>query len=100
MMIVDTHVHLYPGYDTGAMFCVFVRSACMLWHRMRPVACLTERGDCDAISCELLASRVIEGGGVLGVEALRMAAVWLCVLAVGFRLVCVARKADCDARAD
>jgi hypothetical protein len=69
MMIVDTHVHLYPGYHTGAILRLCAECLHTLAPDAVPVACLTERGDCDAYR-KLLESRVIEGGGVLCVEAL------------------------------
>ncbi len=46
MMIVDTHVHMYPQYDAGNV----LRLCAERLHRLDPdavpIACLTERHDC------------------------------------------------------
>jgi hypothetical protein len=69
MMIVDTHVHLYPDYDMGLVLRRCAERLHALVPDAVPVACLTERSDCDQYRA-LLASGNIAGGGILGVEVL------------------------------
>ncbi len=46
MMIVDTHVHLYPEADVGSALAAGVQRLMALAPDATPVLCLTERHDC------------------------------------------------------
>jgi len=69
MMIVDTHVHLYPDYDLGLVLRRCSAHLHTLAPEAVPVACLTERRDCNMfrVLCE---RGVGDSAHVLGVEVL------------------------------
>jgi hypothetical protein len=69
MMIIDTHVHVYPDYDAGAVLC---RCADRL-HAMEPEAvplvCLTEREGCHFFK-DLCQARTVPGADGFPLEVL------------------------------
>lgn len=69
MMIVDTHVHLYPDYDIGLVLRLCAERLHALVPDAVPVACLTERSDCR-IFRQICACQEIASEHVLGVEVL------------------------------
>lgn len=69
MMIVDTHVHLYPDHDIGVVLRLCAERLHGLVPDAVPVACLTERHDCRMFR-QLCDPSAGEWAHVLGVEVL------------------------------
>ncbi len=69
MMIVDTHVHVYPQYEAGNVLRLCAERLHALAPDAVPVACLTERHDCHFFA-ELRDKGLAESSYVLGREVL------------------------------
>lgn len=67
MMIVDTHVHLYPDYDIGAILRLCSERLHKLAPDAVPVACLTERHDCHFFK-EIQENGLPDNKSIIGIE--------------------------------
>ena len=69
MIIVDTHVHIYPEYDAGKLLRLCAARLHALAPDAVPVVCLTERHDCHFFAA-LRDQGLPENGYVMGREVL------------------------------
>jgi hypothetical protein len=69
MIIVDTHVHLYPAYDIAAALKLCAKRLHDLAPDAVPMACLTERQDCH-IYKQLQQDGIASSEHIIGMESL------------------------------